>query len=216
MRSLGGLVNVAQTRCRPPGVGDSVPLSRPRRKAAKRCRASMTRPAWSQRASWHRVDKGPRGGVEVSCFLVGLHFSLPLFCFLVLNKRSALTNTMSSIFTKKRPQRVVIFAPRPLATLSSCKEELQSGTKPRPLGANWVFSSCTSAARQAHSHIYFPRRLCAASRACRSDVYLSFSSSVGALKSVVESAVCPINLVTRGRKTVSRECNKISKKAARD
>ncbi len=37
--------------------------------------------------------------VEVSFFLVGLHFSLPLFCFLVLNKRSVLTK--SSIFTKK-------------------------------------------------------------------------------------------------------------------
>ena len=47
------------------------------------------------------VGKGPRGGVEVSCFLVGFHFSLPLFCLLMLNKCSVLTNTMSSIFTKK-------------------------------------------------------------------------------------------------------------------
>ena len=45
MRSLVGLVNVAQTRCRPPGVGGNAPLSKPRRKAAKRCRALMTRPA---------------------------------------------------------------------------------------------------------------------------------------------------------------------------
>ena len=45
MRSLVGWVNVAQTRCRPPGVGGNAPLSMPRRKAAKRCRASMTRPA---------------------------------------------------------------------------------------------------------------------------------------------------------------------------
>ena len=165
----------------PPGVGDSVPLSRPRRKAAKRCRASMTRPGPGRNAHLGTaVDKGPRGGVEVSCFLVGLHFSLPLFCFLVLNKRSAPTNTMSSIFTKKEAAARGHFR-----ATASCHVELLA-KKSFSRGQSPVPSARIGSFRVAHRqldrrthHIYFPRRLCAASRACRSDVYLSFSSSCG-------------------------------------
>ena len=126
------------------------------------------------------VGKDPGGGVEVSCFLVGFHFSLPLFCLLMLNKCSVLTNTMSSIFTKKEAAARCHFR-----ATASCHVELLA-KKSFSRGQSPVPSARIGSFRVAHRqldrythHIDFLRQRCAASRACRSDVHLSFSSSCG-------------------------------------